>query len=511
MAQPTFSLAYTSVRAAYIQNVIDLWRRTSTGKYPIEVVIAVDEDRPVTHHAASTVKDAKVVIQKETPFNCVKGWNLAAAHTTGKIIIAVADDFRPCNDWDEKLYTLKSGWEDEDWLAHTEDGYVHDIAVLGIITRKRYERFGYLFYPGYESMFCDTELTDCAYSEGRVLNAKHILIEHLHPDANKRSRDDHDQTHASKERWQRGEMLYAYRKHRHYPIDAGPRAQTEVKPAEPEPASPYAKYAVYMQVNRDDLCLNEVCKRFFDEGLRNFFFAIPDEYWSGKPTEPEHIHEVHHSAKCLNALGANVRTKLFTVSDYRFPGDSRIVVETRVRNDSLAWVRQHGFQHICVADSDELWPTGSLAKIKEIVDKSTPAAISLPMTPVVGFPGYPIKDAQDRVLSYIGGSCVLKDCRTPVGVVPYYENSFRVVHFTSTRKTAEATVEKHRQSGHFDDPMYDFENWLKNTLPNVKPGMRNVHMFKGYQIWPEVREWSDEELKDIPATIHQYLALPKNG
>ena len=88
MAQPTFSLAYTSVRAAYVQNVIDLWRRTSTGKYPIEVVIAVDEDRPVTHHAASTVKGAKVVIQKETPFNCVKGWNLAAAHTTGKIIIA---------------------------------------------------------------------------------------------------------------------------------------------------------------------------------------------------------------------------------------------------------------------------------------------------------------------------------------------------------------------------------------------------------------------------------------
>jgi hypothetical protein len=32
------------------------------------------------------------------------------------------------------------------------------------------------------------------------------------------------------------------------------------------------------KVKRDDLCLAEVCDRFLDGGIRDFFVAIPDEY-----------------------------------------------------------------------------------------------------------------------------------------------------------------------------------------------------------------------------------------
>lgn len=503
MTQPTFSLAYTSVRADLIASVVDLWRKTASGKHDIEVVISVDANNEKAIAEARKVPNAKVVVQPEAPFNCVRGWNLAAAYTTGKVIIAVADDFKPCVDWDEKMFTLKTGWVDEDWTVHTEDGYVHNLMVLSILTRKRYERFGYLFYPGYESIFCDTEFTEVAYMEGRVINAKHILMEHMHPDCNKRPRDDFDLTHASRDRWNRGEMLFNFRKHRNFPKDVEP---TPVKPQATDVSSQFSKFAVYMQATRDDLCLREVVGRLFDEGIRNFFFCIPDEYWSGKPTPQSDIQQVLDAAEWLRSLGAKAMTKIFCVADFRFPGDSRIVVETRVRNDSLAWVRQNGFTNICVVDSDELWPKGSLAVIKELVEKSNPLAISLPMIPVVGFPGYPIQGATDRVISYVGQSCVFRDCRTPIGQV-YYENRVMVYHFTSTRRTMEETIEKHRQSGHFDDPEYDFEGWLKNVLPNIKPGMKNAHMFKRYQIWPEVRAWKPEELSDIPQTIHQYLAI----
>jgi hypothetical protein len=509
MTQPIFSLAYTSVRAEAIPGVVDAWRKTASGKHTIEVVISVDGNNAKAIEAAQKVPDAKVVIQPEPPFNCVRGWNLAAAATTGKVIIAVADDFKPCQDWDEKLFTLKTGWIDEDWTAHTEDGYVHDLMVLAILTRKRYERFGYLFYPGYESIFCDTEFTEAAYGEGRVINAKHIYIEHLHPDCNKRPRDAADATHASKERWNRGEMLFNFRKHRGFPNDVN----QEVKAATAAPTGAYATYAVYMQATRDDICLREVVKRLFDEGIRNFFFSIPDEYWSGKPTPQSDIQQVLDAAEELRSFGAKALAKIFCVADYRFAGDSRIAVETRVRNDSLAWVRQNGFNNICVVDSDELWQVGSLALIKEIVDKSNPLAISLPMIPVVGFPGYPINGATDRVISYVGQSGVFRDCRTPIGQV-YYENRVTVYHFTSTRRTQEETIEKHRQSGHYDDPLYDFAWWIDNVLPNIKPGFqpkwpdgrKGIHMFKTYQIWPEVRAWTPEELeKEIPKSIHQYL------
>lgn len=505
MSEPIFSLAYTSVRAQAIPSIVDLWRQTSTGKYPIEIVISVDGNSPECLKAAQSVPGAVVVIQNEAPFNSVRGWNAAAAKTTGKVIIAVADDFKPCPGWDEKLFTLKSGWVDEDWVAHTEDGYVHNLCVLSILTRKRYDRYGYLFYPQYESMFCDTEFTEVAYREGRVLDAKHIYMEHMHPDCNKRPRDDFDSNHASTARWQRGEMLFNYRNHKGFPVDDGPRRVGEeltnlVK------TCPYADYAAYLQVTRDDICLNEVCQRLFDEGIRAFFFCIPDEYWSGKPTPQIDMDQVLEAAKRLEKQGANAFTKIFCVSDFRFSGDNRITVETRVRNDALSWVRQNGFHKICVVDSDELWPTGTLGILKEIVDSSAPLAISLPMIPVLGFPGYPVQGAADRVVSYVGMGCTFRDCRTPIGAV-YYENRATVFHFTSTRRTMEETIEKHRQSGHFDDPEYDFENWLRNVLPNVKPGMKNAHMYKRYQIWPEVRSWKPEELTDIPATIHPYLAI----
>jgi hypothetical protein len=506
MNEPTFSLAYTSVREQMIGPVVEMWRKAASGKHSIEVVISVDGNRPDCLAAAKGVPDAKVVIQGEEPFNSTRGWNAAAAGTTGKVIICVADDFKPCQDWDEKMFTLKTGWVDEDWVIHTEDGYVHNICVLSILTRKRYNRFGYVFYPQYESLFSDTEFTEVAYLEGRVIDAKHILMEHVHPDCNKRLRDHHDTIHASQARWTMGEMLFKYRKHRGFPLDDGPKANSETVETPKEEKKKYDNYAVYMQANRDDLCLNEVCQRLFDEGIRHFFFCIPDEYWSGKPTLQSDIQQVLDAAAKLREQGAEAKTKIFCVTDFRFPGDSRIVVETRVRNDSLAWVRQNGFTHICVVDSDELWPKGSVAKIVELVNTVNPLAISLPMIPVLGFPGYPIQNATDRVISYVGDSCVFRDCRTPIGQV-YYENQITVYHFTSTRRTMEETIEKHRQSGHFDDPEYDFENWIKYVLPNVKPGMKNAHMYKRYQIWPEVRAWKPEELADIPASIHKYLAI----
>jgi hypothetical protein len=514
MTQPIFSLAYTSVRANQIPQVVDMWRKTSSGKHAIEVVLAVDGNRPDCLNAARSINDAKVAIQPDAPFNSTRGWNLAAQHTSGKVIICVADDFKPCQDWDDKLFTLKTGWVDDDWVVHTEDGYVHDLCVLSILTRKRYERFGYVFYPKYPSIFSDTEFTEVAYMEGRVIVAKHILMEHMHPDCHKRARDNFDTVHASRDRWNQGELLFKFRKAQGFPVDDGPKAvvatRESVKSAAsvpPPPAkSPYADYAMYMQANRDDLCLTEVCDRMFDEGIRNFFFCIPDEYWSGKPTPQEEQEQVLAVALRLKERGANCLAKIFCISDFRFFGESRITVETRVRNDALSWVRQHGFKNICVVDSDELWARGTLAKIKEVVDASNPMAISLPMIPVMGFPGYPIQGATDRVISFIGQSCVLRDCRTPIGQV-YYENRTVVYHFTSTRRTKEETIEKHRQSGHFDDPEYDFENWITNVLPNTKPGMKNAHMYKRYQIWPEVRAWKPEDLAEIPKTIHPYLAV----
>ena len=151
-----YSLVYTSVRPAEIQRVVQLWS-TRAGLDDFEWVIAVDAGDIASEKVAQAT-GAKVVINTG-PKTCVAGWNCAAAASTGKVLIAVADDFIPPDKWIPKLNALEpANWKDEEHIVHTEDGVVHDIAVLAILTRKRYERFGYLFYPDFLSVFCDIRI-----------------------------------------------------------------------------------------------------------------------------------------------------------------------------------------------------------------------------------------------------------------------------------------------------------------------------------------------------------------
>ena len=505
MNVPIFSLAYTTVRPQCVQSVIAAWEERAGNREAIEWVISTDAGDSKTLAAVEAAMRANPRVKSAINHgsrDCNAGWNAACAATTGKVIIAVSDDFMPPERWDEKLLSLEpKGWEDGEWAVFVDDGYVHTIMVLPIITRKRYERFGYLYYPKYRSMFNDTELTEVAQRDGVVIEAHHILFEHLHPDCGKRPRDQVDLVHSSRERWNASEMLFNFRKARGFPLDDGPKAAREETVAAPKQSD--LKFAVYMQVTQDDLCLLEVCRRLLSEGLRDFFLAVPNEYWSGEPVPQEKSDSLKPVIEALLAEGANVQVKHFSVADYRVANDSRIVVETRVRNDSLAWIRKQGFQHILIVDGDELWMPGTLDLIKPFINQGH-SAISVKMIPVIGNPGYPVDDAQDVAVVYIGPKCNFRTCRTPTAQQTIIEQP-RIIHFTSVRRTMEENIAKHRRSGHYDDPDYDFEGWLKDKLPNARPGMADAHMYKRYQIWKKVRAWRPEELAIIPSTIHQYL------
>lgn len=492
-----------------IKPIIDQWRAKAVVPQQMEIILCIDgndaESISLMNNEGKSY-EVKWVVQDRAPFNCVRGWNKAAEHALGKVLIAISDDFIPCPQWDYRLLTLQyPNWVEGEYAVHVNDGFVRDICTMPIMTRKRYDRFGYIFYPAYESMFCDTDLTERAKQDGVLLNALHLLFEHHHPNIKKRNMDAVDVDHASSARWSRGEMLFKFRQSRGFPIDMGPKASEFIQIG--QEATDFAKkYAVYIQATKDDFCLLDVCRRAIQEGCTNFFFCVPDEYWSGKVTPESDINELRDIANRLSRSGANVDFKIFHVQDFRAEGRPRIEVETYLRNASLAHIQAAGFNHILIMDGDELWVPGLLQKLDQEVERTKPTSITCKMVPVVGLPGYAINNAKDTITVYIRGDNRFYNCRSPHGTGVSMEH-YGVIHFTACRRTMDEIIEKHRQSGHYDDPDYDMEGWIQNILPNVRPGMKNVHMYKKWQIWPEARNWTAEELAYIPESLHQFLGI----
>jgi len=477
-----------------------MWFERASDPSNVELIICLDADdvdsiEVATHLQATSTFRCSVVQQHELPGNCVKGWNKAAYESTGQVLIAIADDFSPPEAWDTKLLNLQPpGWNNMERVVHVSDGYNTDIFTLAIVTRKRYERFGYLFFPGYWSLFSDTELTATAIRDCVVVDGTSLVFEHLHPDCGKRDRDAVDLNHASTERWRQGETMFNLRRQLGFPTENRGYGYVE-----------RIKYIAYIQATKDDFCLLEVCNRLLDEGVTAFFFCCPTHYWSGDKVSTSDGEQVVQIVNSLEREGAEVYTEVVDPANHGLgkPGVSRIDIETSVRNAALQHIHEKGFDHVIIVDGDELWLRGGLGALDTFVRRMAPNAVACRMVPVIGLPGYPVEGATDAAVVYAHLPTNFTVCR---GINDCLQMDDRlIIHFTGTRRTMEETIAKHRQSGHYDDSDYDFEGWIKNTLPNIRPGMKNAHMYRLYQIWPSVRNWTMDELDHVPCSLRPYI------
>ncbi len=509
------SLVYTSRRANCIEEVVKMWLARALHPARVQVVVAVDADYREGIEVVSRLTNV-IPVCNAGDTTCVAGWNAGAAAATGDVLIAVADDFSPPDGWDDALQACaEATWWMHDRVVWVADGYNPDIFTLGIITRRRYERFGYFFYPGYESLFSDTEHTAVARLDGVVIDARHLLFEHLHPDCSKRARDEVDLKHASTGRWKRGEMLFNLRRDTGFPLDAGPVAEAL------DASYNDLKFAVYVQAIRDDLCLFDTVQRVADDlgdRVSAVYICAPDEHWGGKPQTAAQFAELEEVTNRLHAH-ARDRYPVFLVkqrvADCRAEGLSRIQVETNVRNAAVEWIRRAGHQHVVIVDGDELWNPGLGDRLVTYVRELRPASVYTGMVPVIGLPGYPVEGALDKATIYIGPGAWLVECRGASGhrhELPGHD----IVHFTATRRTMDEIVMKNRESGHADDPNYAFEEWIEKVLPNIRPGFVHtwgpgnvgLHMYRPYQVWNSCRNWTKEEWALLPNSVKPYLAPP---
>jgi hypothetical protein len=336
-------------------------------------------------------------------------------------------------------------------------------------------------------VFSDNEFTDRAYEDGVVIEARDLIFEHVHPITGKVPMDKTYQDQNAPERYRDGGKTYELRKqHRLHKKELD------------------RHYAAYILAAKDDFCLKEVCQRLVEEGVSAFYFGIPLQYWNGKPNSVENMAEVRKIAEQF----PNSTWMPLDVQKHRAPDRDILTTEAMVRNEMLQRMRSDGWAHVVVVDGDEIWMKGTLRAIDDYVSDNAPSSLNMRMVPVVGLPGYAVEGANDGAMVYLGPSCKFRYCRASEGIQRMFPRR-NILHFTATRKTMDEIIQKHRESGHYSDPDYDFEGWITHTLPNIKPGLQRAHMFKRWDVWPIVREFTHIEWAQIPETIYPYLGAPK--
>lgn len=185
------SLLYTTARPHLVETIKGHWNKMAKDPDSLEWII-------VTSDEADT---------------CVKGWNLCAQRATGDIFVQVSDDtFILNNSWDSKI-KMNMNISKPMMLRVWDNRYdICKTAFHPIITRKAYEELGYFYYPEYESMYCDDDITTLYRLKGWLVECPKIRIEHKHRTTHESVIvDSITMEHESRDRYNRGRAVFERR------------------------------------------------------------------------------------------------------------------------------------------------------------------------------------------------------------------------------------------------------------------------------------------------------------
>jgi hypothetical protein len=209
-SRPLFSILHTSARPKKWREVYDAWIGAAKNPNTVEYCLTVDKRWGFAELPALRAQDK---VAWNTARRCyVDGVNTSASQSTGLILIVNADDQYPCANWDEELIKCVAQIPVPEFVIWAGTGTTNEfqrrMMCMPILSRPRYDRLGYVFYPAYESMFADNDFCEHALADGVVMEAGHLLFQHRHPmNEGKRNPDAMDaayQAQMRKEAWEIG-------------------------------------------------------------------------------------------------------------------------------------------------------------------------------------------------------------------------------------------------------------------------------------------------------------------
>jgi glycosyltransferase involved in cell wall biosynthesis len=171
-----------------------------------DYTLSIDlDDTTINEYKNNFVEGFNVIMSNNT---CVvDAANIGAKQAKGDILVLVSDDFECYPDWDIDL--INHFTEHKNNVLKTNDGLQGWIVTLPIMDREYYEANGYIYYPEYKHMFCDTEMTHKAELEGKLFKRMDMVFKHNHYTQGETKKDEvNDKANAT---WEQGEKIYLER------------------------------------------------------------------------------------------------------------------------------------------------------------------------------------------------------------------------------------------------------------------------------------------------------------
>ncbi len=205
MPPKSISLLYTTARHAVIDDVIGRW--FDEGHEAIEMILVTDE--PVTYQRNHP--NVRHVINAGRR-DCVTGWNLAALHSVGDILIQVSDDLFPPPGWAKSIRGMieqLSQVRPDVVLNLLDERKILFSVFHPVMTRSAYEKLNVIYPPDFESMYCDNWF--CAYHRKYSCYGEghEVFWHHRHRTTHAVEIDDVTRLHESSERYVRGRETFA--------------------------------------------------------------------------------------------------------------------------------------------------------------------------------------------------------------------------------------------------------------------------------------------------------------
>jgi hypothetical protein len=101
------------------------------------------------------------------------------------IVLLASDDMIPVVKGFDTIIKSKMQefYPDTDGILWFNDGFSGcKLNTLSIIGKKYYDRFGYIYYPEYKSVYCDNEFMEVGNLLKKQIYFSDVIIKHEHPD-----------------------------------------------------------------------------------------------------------------------------------------------------------------------------------------------------------------------------------------------------------------------------------------------------------------------------------------